>query len=199
MAYLSLLIFDLEENSVEINNKSIVALSWYQDLHKISKDDDELIEYLKYIYLALDPGSIYAEDTDIQRRMVKALENTTLSKEDVNREEVARALSEYEYYLSLNTELGLIDDFFTAINATRQYLREVDHHKLVESGARKGTPMYSPKDTFYMAERANKVLVSLSELKVRMGIEISKAQKKESVNNMKAARKPTFFSESMKK
>ncbi len=164
MAYLSLLVFDLEENTVSINNESIMLLSWYQDLHNIAEDEEKLIEYLKYIYLALDPGSIYAEDPNLQRKLVKALDNTTLTKEEVNTEEVAKALQEYEYYLSLNTELGLIEDLFTAINSTRDFLRTVDHNKLVESGARKGTPMYPPKDTFVMAEKANKVLAALSEM-----------------------------------
>lgn len=200
MAYLPLLTFNIEDNQININNDSVILLDWYQDIVEICEGEEErIIEYLKYIYLVLDPGSIFSEDVNLERRLAKALQNTDLTQEEVNQEEVLTALSEYEHYLSLNTELGLIQDMFTAINISRKKLRNIDYDEVIEAGAGKGQPKYKLKDTFSIAAQAAKILTSLGDLKTKIGNSISEAQKKSRENNMKASRRPTFFSEAVKK
>lgn len=166
MAYLSLLSF--KDNKATINNECIVLLKWYQGLVNISEDEEQVMEYVKYIYLAADYGSPFIEIKDDFRRCSKALENTTLTKEDVNQTEVLYALEEYDALMTSDTQMGFVTDLYAAINSTRNYLRTVDYTKLIESGARKGTPLHSPKDVMSMAKDAEKVINSLEALKIKI-------------------------------
>jgi len=174
MAYLPILRF--EDGKVLKNNECINVLRWYSNLEAFAEDEDELMEYLKYIYLVADYASPYIEFTDIKDRCTQALGNVNLSKEQINSEQVLYALDEYDSIMRADTQMGFIDDLYTAINSTREYLRTVDYTKLVESGNRRGTPLYNPKDVITMAKDAEKVINSLESLKKKIVLNIRTKQ-----------------------
>jgi len=164
-------IFDFENNNLFLNKKEILLVKEFKDIWESdkTKDKKEAYKAFTYLYLVCDFGSPIR---DLENKEEKALESSGLKQID---EKIKKAIEIYNQINYSKPTLKMIANMNKAIEELGIYFKTVNFTEKVQSGARKGTLLYDPKELMVIMKQAEIILDQVKKLEKR-AIEEMKAE-----------------------
>lgn len=156
-------LFDYENYNLTLNKKEILLVKEFRDIWEADKTKDKknAFKAFTYLYLVCDFASPIRDLEDKEKR---ALESAGLDKIDEKIEKAVKVYNEINYS---KPTLKMISNMNKAMNELGIYFRTVNFVEKVQSGARKGTLLYDPKELMVIMKQAGDILDQVKKLEKR--------------------------------
>lgn len=170
-------LFIYENYKLTLNHPELLLVKEFRDIWESdnSKNKDVAHKMFTYLYLFCDWKSVYSNFL-IEDKVKAATKDSGLTDEQVLSNLIENAKKKYLEILESNPKLGVIRDIRHSINSFRVYLRTVNFIDKIESGARKGDMLYSPKDYLSVIEKSNKIFEQIDYLEKTLKEELEKKE-----------------------
>lgn len=126
-----------------------------------------------YIFLMCSYKSPYRNFL-LKDKLEAAKKSSGLTDKEIDLESVKTAMTVYKKILHSNPKLAVIEDIMASINNFREYFKTVNFIEKVESGAKKGEMLYSPKDYLSVVEKTKTIFEQIDYLQKTLAEELEK-------------------------
>jgi hypothetical protein len=155
-------IFDYKNSKISLNTPELELIQEFKVLFTKSNPHPPL-QYFTFIYLFVDPRSPYAGFSEDERREKALIDSELKSIEP----ELETACEFYHKICYSTPVLRMIKKMERGMEQLEKYFDIVNFEQLVESGARKGTPLYDPKELINVMKQADFIIDQIKKLETR--------------------------------
>lgn len=158
-------IFVYDNYKLTLNTPEILLVPEFKKIWDLDKSEDKskAFEVFTYAYLMEDFRSPFRNYTDEERHQ-EAKNASGLRQRKIEAKTTERLLSRYRELMEQNKILSMISSMYKSLDKLKVYFETINFEEKVESGARKGTHLYSPTELIKVIKEAKFLMETIKHL-----------------------------------
>jgi hypothetical protein len=170
-------IFDYKDFKLSIAVPEVLLIPEFKEIWEKDKTKDKQYSFkvFTYVFLMYDWKSVFI-NYDKEEKHNESFLASGLKESDLEKKEIVDLCLKYESIMNNDLTIVVINAMKESIHQFKQYFKEINFTEKVESGARKGSLVYSVSDYMRTMKDADQIFDTIDKLEEKLKEKLSNSE-----------------------